>query len=129
VLYVLDEPSIGLHPRDNRRLLDSLKRLRDMGNTVIVVEHDRDTMEAADHMVDFGPGPGIRGGMVVVSGTLQQVANEPASITGAYLSGRQAIEVPPSRRPVTLPRGKRRPHPTTGPIAHERKPRPAPNPS
>jgi excinuclease ABC subunit A len=108
VLYVLDEPSVGLHARDNRRLLDALKRLRDMGNTVIVVEHDRDTMEAADQIVDFGPGPGVRGGAVVVSGSLQEVADEPASVTGAYLSGREAIEVPASRRPVTRPKGKRR---------------------
>ena len=108
VLYVLDEPSVGLHPRDNRRLLDALKRLRDMGNTVIVVEHDRDTMEAADQIVDFGPGPGVRGGKVGVSGSLQEVADEPASVTGAYLSGRQAIEVPPSRRPITRPKSKRR---------------------
>jgi excinuclease ABC subunit A len=107
VLYVLDEPSVGLHSRDNRRLLNSLKRLRDMGNTVIVVEHDRDTMEAADHIVDFGPGPGIHGGRVVVVGTLQDVADEPGSVTGAYLSGRQVIEVPPSRRPVTRSKGGR----------------------
>lgn len=106
VLYVLDEPSIGLHPRDNRRLLASLQRLRDMGNTVIVVEHDRDTMEAADYLVDFGPGPGARGGRVVAAGTLTQVAAEPASVTGAYLTGREAIEVPPTRRPIR--RGGRR---------------------
>lgn len=107
VLYVLDEPSIGLHPRDNRRLLASLERLRDMGNTVIVVEHDRDTMEAADHIVDFGPGPGIRGGRVVASGSVKELAAEPASVTGAYLAGRQTIEVPPSRRPITRPRRRR----------------------
>jgi excinuclease ABC subunit A len=101
VLYVLDEPSIGLHPRDNRQLLASLQRLRDMGNTVIVVEHDRETMEAADHLVDFGPGPGTRGGQVVAAGTLAQVANTQESVTGAYLAGREAIEVPPSRRPIT----------------------------
>lgn len=103
VLYVLDEPSIGLHPRDNRRLLASLQRLRDMGNTVIVVEHDRDTMEAADHLVDFGPGPGTRGGEVVAVGRLDDLAREPASVTGAYLAGREAIEVPASRRPITPP--------------------------
>ncbi|MCK4343566.1 MAG: excinuclease ABC subunit UvrA [Phycisphaerae bacterium] len=107
VLYVLDEPSIGLHPRDNRRLLASLQRLRDLGNTVIVVEHDRDTMEAADHLVDFGPGPGARGGHVVVQGALADLAREPSSVTGAYLAGRQAIEVPPSRRLVTRPRRRR----------------------
>jgi len=100
VLYVLDEPSIGLHPRDNRRLLDSLRRLRDMGNTVIVVEHDRDTMEAADLIVDFGPGPGMRGGCVVAEGTLAQVARCRESLTGQYLSGRRQIPVPATRRPV-----------------------------
>ena len=103
VLYVLDEPSIGLHPRDNRRLLASLQRLRDMGNTVVVVEHDRDTMEAADHLVDFGPGPGARGGHVVASGTLAELSSHPASVTGAYLAGREAIEVPLSRRPISRP--------------------------
>jgi excinuclease ABC subunit A len=103
VLYVLDEPSVGLHPRDNRRLLASLQRLRDMGNTVIVVEHDRDTMEAADLIVDFGPGPGVRGGEVVAQGQLQQIAETAGSLTGAYLSGRQSIETPAARRPVTRP--------------------------
>ncbi|NUQ49529.1 MAG: excinuclease ABC subunit UvrA, partial [Phycisphaerae bacterium] len=86
VLYVLDEPSIGLHPRDNRRLLASLERLRDMGNTVIVVEHDRETMEAADHIVDFGPGPGVRGGQVVAQGTVADIAAASDSVTGAYLA-------------------------------------------
>lgn len=100
VLYVLDEPSIGLHPRDNRRLLDSLRRLRDMGNTVIVVEHDRDTMETADLIVDFGPGPGVRGGCVVAGGTLAQVVRCRESLTGQYLSGRRQIPVPAVRRPV-----------------------------
>ena len=106
VLYVLDEPSVGLHPRDNRRLLASLQRLRDMGNTVIVVEHDRDTMAAADYLVDFGPGPGSRGGQVVAQGSLEALANEPASVTGAYLAGRAAIAVPAARRPIN-----RRPRP------------------
>ncbi len=101
VLYVLDEPSIGLHPRDNRRLLESLRRLRDMGNTVIVVEHDRDTMEAADRIVDFGPGPGVRGGEIVAEGSLRTIAESPNSLTGAYLSGRESIETPAARRPVT----------------------------
>jgi excinuclease ABC subunit A len=100
VLYVLDEPSIGLHPRDNRRLLAALQRLRDMGNTVLVVEHDRETMEAADYLVDFGPGPGTRGGQVVAAGRLADVAAEPQSVTGAYLSGRRSIEVPAARRPI-----------------------------
>jgi excinuclease ABC subunit A len=101
VLYVLDEPSIGLHPRDNRRLLSSLIRLRDAGNTIVVVEHDRDTMEVADQIVDFGPGPGVRGGNVVAQGGVREVASVPESLTGAYLSGRREIQVPPARRPVT----------------------------
>jgi excinuclease ABC subunit A len=103
VLYVLDEPSIGLHPRDNRRLLASLQRLRDMGNTVVVVEHDRDTMEAADYLVDFGPGPGTRGGRIVAAGTAHDLMNEPSSVTGAYLAGREQIPVPAVRRPVERP--------------------------
>ncbi len=103
VLYILDEPSIGLHPRDQRRLLDSLKRLRDMGNTVIVVEHDRDTMESADWIVDFGPGPGVKGGRIVAQGTLGDVAASPKSLTGAYLAGREQIPVPEQRRPVPKP--------------------------
>ncbi|HPM22912.1 MAG TPA: excinuclease ABC subunit UvrA [Phycisphaerae bacterium] len=106
VLYVLDEPSIGLHPRDHRRLLASLERLRDMGNTVVVVEHDRDTMEAADYLVDFGPGPGARGGRVVAAGLRDELAAAAESVTGAYLAGRTSIEVPPARRPIT--RTKRR---------------------
>jgi excinuclease ABC subunit A len=103
VLYVLGEPSIGLHPRDNQRLLASLRRLRDMGNTVIVVEHDRDTMLAADRIVDFGPGPGVRGGRIVSQGTPAEVAADPQSITGGYLSGREEIAIPAKRRPVTRP--------------------------
>jgi len=101
VLYVLDEPSIGLHPRDNRRLLRSLARLRDLGNTVIVVEHDRDTMAAADRIVDFGPGPGVRGGQVVAQGRMEDLAACPDSVTGAYLAGREMIEIPGTRRPIT----------------------------
>ena len=108
VLYILDEPSIGLHARDQRRLLDSLKRLRDMGNTVIVVEHDRDTMESADWIVDFGPGPGVRGGQIVTQGTLDDVAASPKSLTGAYLAGREQIPVPEQRRPVPKPPVRRR---------------------
>lgn len=100
VLYVLDEPSIGLHPRDNRRLLNSLRALRDLGNTVIVVEHDRDTMEAADRIVDFGPGPGVRGGEVVAEGTVEDLAANSDSLTGAYLAGRRVIELPQARRPI-----------------------------
>lgn len=103
VLYVLDEPSIGLHPRDNEKLLESLQRLRDMGNTVIVVEHDEQTMRAADEVVDFGPGPGVRGGEVVAAGSVAQVAAAERSITGRYLRGEERIEVPTTRRPVVLP--------------------------
>ncbi|MFT3882059.1 MAG: excinuclease ABC subunit UvrA [Gemmatales bacterium] len=99
VLYILDEPSIGLHPRDNTMLLGSLERLRDMGNTVIVVEHDEETMRAADYIVDFGPGPGVRGGEVVVQGKLRDLLSTERSITGGYLSGRLAIPVPEERRP------------------------------
>ncbi|MBN1395554.1 MAG: excinuclease ABC subunit UvrA, partial [Pirellulales bacterium] len=100
VLYILDEPSIGLHPRDNDRLLRSLARLRDQGNTVVVVEHDEDTIRAADHVVDFGPGPGVRGGRIVAAGSVEQLAQAKNSITGQYLSGRRRIEVPERRRPV-----------------------------
>ena len=103
VLYVLDEPSIGLHPRDNTRLLASLERLRDMGNTVLVVEHDEDTMRAADYLVDFGPGPGIRGGEVVAAGTPAEVFAEPHSLTAQYLTGAKKIAVPERRR---APNGK-----------------------
>jgi len=99
VLYVLDEPSIGLHPRDNVRLLGALEALRDKGNTVVVVEHDEDTIRAADWVVDFGPGPGKRGGEVVAAGTPADVAASPASLTGGFLSGRDAIHVPAARRP------------------------------
>ncbi len=100
VLYILDEPSIGLHPRDNDRLLETLGRLRDQGNTVIVVEHDEDTMRASDHVVDFGPGPGVRGGYVVASGPVEEVMAQPKSLTGQFLSGQRRIEVPPKRRPT-----------------------------
>ncbi len=99
VLYVLDEPSIGLHQRDNQRLLETLIRLRDMGNTLIVVEHDEDTIAAADWVVDIGPGAGEHGGQVVVSGTVQELLASEQSITGAYLSGRRSIEIPRIRRP------------------------------
>ena len=98
VLYILDEPSIGLHPSDNHRLLATLEQLRDQGNTVVVVEHDEDTMRAADHIIDFGPGPGVRGGEVVAVGTAEQVAKQKRSVTGAYLDGRKAIPVPRNRR-------------------------------
>lgn len=101
VLYILDEPSIGLHPRDNDRLLRSLERLRDMGNTVLVVEHDEDTMRSADYIVDFGPGPGVRGGEVVAAGGYKDIVGTAKSLTGQYLSGRKRIEVPGARRPGT----------------------------
>jgi excinuclease ABC subunit A len=97
VLYILDEPSIGLHQRDNARLLATLERLRTLGNTVIVVEHDEETMRAADHIVDMGPGAGEHGGRVVAEGTAAEVMDSPESITGAYLSGRRAIPVPDRR--------------------------------
>ncbi len=106
VLYILDEPSIGLHPRDNDKLLETLAQLRDQGNTVVVVEHDEDTMRAADHIVDFGPGPGVRGGRVVAAGTLAEVTAAEESLTGAYLSGRQRIEVPAVRRNCNNGRGR-----------------------
>jgi excinuclease ABC subunit A len=99
VLYVLDEPSIGLHQRDNRRLIETLVRLRDLGNTLIVVEHDEDTIRIADWIVDIGPGAGEHGGEVVVSGTLRDLLDSERSITGAYLSGRLSIAVPEIRRP------------------------------
>jgi len=98
VLYVLDEPSIGLHQRDNRRLIDTMIRLRNLGNTVIVVEHDEETIRVADHIVDIGPGAGIHGGEIVVEGTLDDLMAEARSITGAYLSGRREIPVPEMRR-------------------------------
>ena len=98
VLYILDEPSIGLHQRDNDKLLATLRRLRDLGNTLIVVEHDEDTMRAADYIVDVGPGAGIHGGEIVAQGTLQQVMDTPESLTGQYLSGKRRIPVPAQRR-------------------------------
>jgi len=98
VMYVLDEPSIGLHQRDNEKLIATLDRLRDLGNTVIVVEHDEGTMQAADHLVDLGPGAGEHGGHVIAAGTPKQVARNPASLTGQYLSGKRQIEVPETRR-------------------------------
>ena len=99
VLYVLDEPSIGLHQRDNNRLLATLKHLRDLGNTLIVVEHDEDTMYAADHIIDIGPGAGAHGGRVVAEGTAEEIKKNPDSVTGAYLSRRKFIPVPQKRRP------------------------------
>ena len=97
VLYILDEPSIGLHQRDNEKLLNTLTDLRDLGNTLIVVEHDEDTMRAADYIVDIGPGAGVHGGQVVACGSVQDVMNTPGSVTGDFLAGRRKIEVPPVR--------------------------------
>ena len=102
VLYILDEPSIGLHARDNDRLISTLEHLRDLGNTVVVVEHDEDTMRAADYLIDFGPGPGVRGGEVVVEGHPSEIVKEKKSVTAQYLSGRLEIEIPEQRR-VTDP--------------------------
>ena len=104
VLYVLDEPSIGLHQRDNRRLIETLTRLRDLGNTLIVVEHDEETIRTADWVVDIGPGAGEHGGKVVVSGSYEELIASKESITGAYLSGRKSIEIPKTRRPVDVKR-------------------------
>jgi len=104
VLYVLDEPSIGLHQRDNRRLIETLTRLRDLGNTLIVVEHDEETIRTADWVVDIGPGAGEHGGKVVVSGSYEELIASKESITGAYLSGRRSIAIPSKRRPIDLKR-------------------------
>ena len=98
VLYILDEPSIGLHQKDNEKLLEALRRLTDIGNTLIVVEHDEDTMYAADHIVDIGPAAGVNGGELVAQGTVQDIMNCPQSLTGQYLSGKKKIEVPEKRR-------------------------------
>jgi len=98
VLYVLDEPSVGLHPRDNTRLLETLKRLRDLGNTVLVVEHDEETIHNADYIVDIGPGAGVHGGRVVATGSVQDLMQSPESITGQYLAGVRTIAIPPQRR-------------------------------
>ena len=99
VLYILDEPSIGLHQRDNDKLIATLKKLRDLGNSLLVVEHDEDTMYAADQIIDIGPSAGVHGGQVMAQGTAEEIKNVPTSITGAYLSGRKKIEVPKKRRP------------------------------
>jgi excinuclease ABC subunit A len=100
VCYVLDEPTIGLHARDNRRLLDTLMRLRDLGNTVLVVEHDEETIRAADHLIDMGPGAGEHGGRIIAQGTIEEIEASPESLTGRYLAGCQTISVPRKRRPV-----------------------------
>ncbi|EOD55990.1 excinuclease ABC subunit A, partial [Aeromonas molluscorum 848] len=101
VMYVLDEPSIGLHQRDNERLLKTLTHLRDLGNTVIVVEHDEDAIRLADHVLDIGPGAGVHGGVIVAQGTPEEIINNPDSLTGDYLSGRKEIAVPAQRTPLT----------------------------
>ena len=94
VLYILDEPSIGLHQRDNDRLIGTLQSMRDIGNTLIVVEHDEDTMMAADYLIDIGPGAGVAGGEIVSAGTPEKVMNDPNSLTGQYLSGKKFIPLP-----------------------------------
>lgn len=99
-MYVLDEPSIGLHQRDNERLLGTLIHLRDLGNTVIVVEHDEDAIRAADHVIDIGPGAGVHGGEVVAEGPLEAIMAVPESLTGQYMSGKRKIEVPKKRVPA-----------------------------
>jgi excinuclease ABC subunit A len=99
MLYVLDEPSIGLHSYDNAKMIHTLKRLRDIGNTVIVVEHDEETIRAADHVIEIGPGPGLHGGEVVAEGSLDQILANPASLTGQFLAGRRSIDMPAHRRP------------------------------
>ena len=99
VLYVLDEPSIGLHQRDNARLLETLKRLRDLGNTVIVVEHDEDAIRVADYVLDMGPGAGIHGGEIVAQGRPDDIMRSPRSLTGRYLTGELGIEIPQRRKP------------------------------
>jgi len=104
VMYILDEPSIGLHQRDNDRLLNTLLHLRNLGNTVIVVEHDEDAIRHADHVVDLGPGAGVHGGMIISQGTPEHIARDPQSITGQYLSGQRMIAVPPMRTPIQADR-------------------------
>ena len=98
VMYVLDEPSIGLHQRDNKKLITALKKLRDLGNTVIVVEHDTETMENADHIIDIGPEAGVHGGEIVAEGSYEDIVNNSKSITGNYLSGKKYIALPRKRR-------------------------------
>ncbi|MFV0276672.1 MAG: excinuclease ABC subunit UvrA, partial [Parahaliea sp.] len=100
VMYILDEPSIGLHQRDNARLLNTLTHLRDLGNTVLVVEHDEDAIRTADHIIDIGPGAGVHGGRIVAQGSVRDIIREKASLTGAYLSGRQSIAIPAKRTPI-----------------------------
>src|SRR4029079_7098992 len=101
MLYVLDEPSIGLHPKDNVKMIETLKRLRDLGNTVIVVEHDAETILAADHILEIGPGPGVHGGKIVAEGPLKKILHDGKSLTGGYLSGKKTIAIPKQRRPAS----------------------------
>jgi excinuclease ABC subunit A len=101
MLYVLDEPSIGLHPKDNVKMIETLKRLRDLGNTLIVVEHDADTIQAADHILEIGPGPGVHGGKIVAAGPLKTILKDGKSLTGQYLSGKKSIAIPTKRRPAS----------------------------
>src|SRR5690606_32796110 len=101
VLYILDEPSIGLHQRDNDRLIKTLQNMRDIGNTLIVVEHDEDTMMAADYLIDIGPGAGVHGGEVISAGTPEEVMKDEKSLTGQYLSGKKFIPLPRERREPT----------------------------
>lgn len=98
-MYVLDEPSIGLHQRDNERLLNTLVHLRDLGNTVIVVEHDEDAIKEADYIIDIGPGAGVHGGNVIAQGSLEDILNNSESLTGKYLSGKESIDIPEKRTP------------------------------
>ena len=100
MLYVLDEPSIGLHPKDNVKMIETLRHLRDVGNTVIVVEHDEETIRSADHIIELGPGPGVHGGRIAAEGTIRQILKNPNSLTGQFLTGRQHISVPDERRPL-----------------------------
>ncbi len=120
VLYVLDEPSIGLHQRDNARLLETLKRLRDLGNTVIVVEHDEDAIRAADYVLDIGPGAGIHGGHIVAEGTVADLIAAPRSWTGKYLSGELSVPVP-ERGAALAPFGEGRQRPRQQPQGHRRR--------
>lgn len=125
VMYVLDEPSIGLHQRDNDRLIGTLKHLRDIGNSVIVVEHDEDMIHAADHVIDMGPGAGVHGGRVMAQGTYAEVSSNPDSLTGQYLSGARKIEVP-KHRTAWLPSTSSPPSMKAGsPLAFRRAPPPS----
>ena len=101
-MYILDEPSIGLHQRDNKRLLNTLFHLRDLGNSVIVVEHDEGAIRSADHIIDIGPGAGVHGGEIVAAGTIDKIESAPNSLTGKYLAGKESIAVPEKRTPYAV---------------------------